>query len=58
MGIGALMLLVGFSMLIGGELKTPLWLLIGGVVVFVKGFFGWRDARAERDERDDSGETH
>lgn len=56
MGIGGLILLVGFAMLLGGRMYV--WLLIGGVVVFVKGFFGWRDARAERAERNDSSESH
>ncbi len=49
------MVVVGAAMLAGGLMS--LWLLIGGVVVFAKGFFGWRDAHvssAERDEPDDS----
>lgn len=56
MGIGGLMLLVSFAMLLGGRIS--LWLLIGGAVVCVKGFVGWRDARAEKAERDGSGESH
>lgn len=51
MGVGGLMVMVGAAMLAGGIMS--LWLLIGGVVVFAKGLFRWRDARASHAERDD-----
>jgi hypothetical protein len=43
-----LMVFVGVIILASGIIFP--WLLIGGVLVCVKGFFGWRDARADASE--------
>ncbi|MDI1484806.1 hypothetical protein [Polyangium sp. y55x31] len=50
MGIGGLTVLLGAGLLASG-IMFP-WLLVGGALVLAKGFFGWRDARADIAEND------
>ena len=43
--VGGGMVLLGAGLLASGTMFP--WLLVGGVLVLAKGFFGWRDARAD-----------
>lgn len=54
MGIGGLMSFVGVVLLASGTLLP--WFLVGGFLVFVRGFLGWRDARIVAAENDKPGE--